>query len=245
MPAPSDPFSAVARLEGVPSAFAATRDGIDSLLRDRGLRRSTPAATAESLLRGAAASAALAGAACDLERLREGDGDPPALAVARMSTELLGLVPVWERAPLQALARLHALAAAGSAPSDDLGRPVNPQGAERLAALARSLQRPTEAPGMVVAAVTHAEVASSGAFSSHNHVVARAAERIVLVATGVDPASLTVPEAGHHAAERAYRARLAGYDKHEGNGMHQWLLYAADAYALGAEVAPLDPPRRS
>ena len=46
----SDPFITAAQLEGVPSAYAATRDGIDSLLRDRGLRRSTPDDTARSLL---------------------------------------------------------------------------------------------------------------------------------------------------------------------------------------------------
>ena len=38
----ADPLAPLLRLEGVPSAFAATRDGIDALLRDRGLRRTSP-----------------------------------------------------------------------------------------------------------------------------------------------------------------------------------------------------------
>ena len=59
MPSPpsSDPLAALERLEGVPSSYAATRDGIDALLRDRGLRRTSPEQTTESLLRGARASA--------------------------------------------------------------------------------------------------------------------------------------------------------------------------------------------
>src|SRR5690606_20756546 len=48
----SDPFIAAASLEGVPSAFRAARDGMDAILRDRGLRRSTPDDTARSLLIG-------------------------------------------------------------------------------------------------------------------------------------------------------------------------------------------------
>ena len=61
MSEPVDPFLPAASLEGVPSAFAATRDGIDALLRDRGLRRTTPEDTARSLLLGAVATARLEG----------------------------------------------------------------------------------------------------------------------------------------------------------------------------------------
>ncbi|WP_245857694.1 oxidoreductase [Mumia flava] len=238
-----DPFSALMDLEGVPSAFAATRDGIDSLLRDRGLRRTSPEATAESLLRGAAASAAIEGAPYDLEALRAGEGDPLALAAARMSTELLGLVPTWQRAPLQALARLHTLVARGGVADADLGRPVDPAGARRLTALAQTLAAPSDAPGLVVAAVVHAEVATAGAFASDNGLVARAAERLVLVARGVDPAALTVPEAGHRAAGRAYGAALADYAGGSPASVHRWLLYAAQAFADGAEASPVEPPR--
>ena len=51
MPEDNDPLARLAALEGVGSAMAAARDGIDALLLDRGLRRSTPDLTAESLLR--------------------------------------------------------------------------------------------------------------------------------------------------------------------------------------------------
>ena len=240
----TDSFADASRLEGVPSAFAATRDGIDSLLRDRGLRRSSPETTGESLLRGASATAALEGSAYDVDALRSGEGDDLALATVRLSTELLGLVPVWERAPLQALARLHAIVAAGRADTADLGRPVDPHGVQRLRKLAQDVGRPTEAPGLVVAAIVHAEVAAAGAFCSDNAIVARAAERIVMVAKGVDPASVTVPESGHAQAPNAYAQALTAYAEGSQAGLQQWLLYAADAAARGAEATPLEPPRR-
>ena len=241
---PTDSFADVSSLEGVPSAFAATRDGIDSLLRDRGLRRSSPETTGESLLRGASATAALEGSAYDVAALRAGEGDALALAAVRLSTEILALVPVWERAPIQALARLHALVAAGRADAPDLGRPSDPRGAQRLHGLAQEVTRPTDAPGLVVAALVHAEVATAAAFCSDNAIVARAAERIVLVAKGVDPASVTVPESGHAQMPNAYAEALGAYAEGGQAGRQQWLMYAADAFARGTEATPLEPPRR-
>lgn len=216
---------------------------MDAVLRDRGLRRSTPDDTARSLLIGAWATATLEGSECELDELAAGGGDATARAAVRLSTELLGLLPTWQRSPVQALARIHALAAAGSVPDDALGRPVNPEGGRRLAGLAAMLGAKTQAPALVIAALTHAEIAAAGAFASHNAVVARAAERLVLVARGVDPASVTVPEAGHVAAAPDYFEALAAYataSSDDGsNGVHRWLLYAADAFTRGAEASPL------
>lgn len=233
----SDPFLAAASLEGVASAFAGTRDGIDALLRDRGLRRVAPEDTSRALLLGAAATAALEGSWVAADELAQGAGDPTARAALRLSTELLGLVPVWRRAPVQAIARLHALAAAGSVPDEALGRPDGET--TRLAALARNLSVPTKAPGLAVAAIVHAEIVSSGAFSTHAGVVARAAERIVLVERGVDPPSVTVPEAGHAAVPDGYRSALAAYATGTDAGIAQWLRYASQAFARGAEASPL------
>src|SRR5690606_30102799 len=69
----ADPMATLAALEGVPSAFAAARDGVDALLRDRGLRRTPPEFTTESLLRGAIASGLLEGAASTEEQIRAGE----------------------------------------------------------------------------------------------------------------------------------------------------------------------------
>lgn len=236
----TDPFLESASIEGVPSAFAATRDGIDSLIRDRGLRRTRPEITVESLLLGAAATAALEGSDFTVDELRAGGGDDIARAAVRLSSELLGLVPVWNRAPLQAIARIHSVLAAGLIDVDQVGRPVNVEGASRLSLLSRLVQQPTKAPGLVVAALVHAEIASAGAFVSLNGVVARAAERVVMVAKGVDPASVTVPEAGHAAEPDGYRAALDAYARGDGAGVNQWLMYASQAFVRGADVAPLN-----
>ena len=234
-----DAFLAAASLEGIPSAFAATRDGIDSLLRDRGLRRTSPDDTARSLLLGATATSALEGSEFDADVLANGGGDATARAAVRLSTELLGLVPVWRRTPLQAIARIHALAAAGSVPDDELGRPGEASGVARLNELSYSLGTPTEAPALVVAALAHAEVATCGAFASHAGVVGRAIERLVLVERGVDPASVTVPEAGHASEPDGYRSALAAYARGDSAGVSQWLMYASQAFTRGTEASPL------
>ncbi|HEX6516426.1 MAG TPA: oxidoreductase [Nocardioidaceae bacterium] len=235
----ADPLASLAALEGVASAMAAARDGVDALLRDRGLRRTSPDLTAESLLRGAQASAELEGSSTGLEALRAGGGDEVALAAVRVSTELLRLAPTLTRAPLQALARIHTLAGKGSVPEEELGRPCRPEAAERLNGLARLLVTRSSAPALVVAAVLHAELATVAPFASHNGIVARAAERLLLVARGVDPTSLVVPEAGHRALRPQYESNLRGYREGGPAGVHSWLLYAAEAFAAGAEASPL------
>nr|WP_207949963.1 oxidoreductase [Nocardioides ochotonae] len=229
----------MAALEGVPSAYAAARDGIDVMLRDRGLRRTSPETTAESLLRGAHASGVLEGSASTLAEVRAGEGDAIATDAVRVSAMLLSVVPTLRQAPLQALARVHAVAAGASLPEDRLGRPRDAESAQRLRGVADLLTARTSAPALLVAAVVHAELATSTPFASHNGIVARAAERLVLVARGVDEKSLVVPEAGHLALRAAYESNLRGYADGGRAGVHAWVLYAAEAYAAGAEASPL------
>lgn len=236
---PDDPLARLASLEGVPSSFAAARDGIDAVLRDRGLRRTSPETTAESLLRGAHASAVLEGSASSLAAVRTGAGDQIAVDAVRVSAGLLALAPTLLRSPLQVLARLHTLAAAGSVDDARLGRPRDPASAERLQGVARLLNGPSTAPALLLAAVVHADLATAAPFSSHNGMVARAAERLVLAARGVDEKSLVVPEAAHLALRPAYESNLRGYRDGGPDGVHAWLLYAAEAYAAAAEASPL------
>lgn len=224
-------------LEGVASGFAATRDGIDTMLRDRGLRRTSPELTAESLLRGAHASASLAGSTSTLDEVRADGGDDLAQAALRVSVELLGLVPVFSRTPLQALARLHALAAAGQVPDDELGRPRDAESAARLREVAGLLG--AGRPALLTAALVHAELATAAPFGSADGLVARAAERLVLVSGGVDAKSLVVPEAGHLALRTAYDSTLRAYAERGRGGLQAWLLHCAAAYAAGAEASPL------
>lgn len=241
----ADPLARLTALDGVASAMAASRDGIDALLRDRGLRRTTPELTAESLLRGAHASAVLEGSSSDLDVVRDGGGDALASASVRLSAELLGLVSTLTRAPLQAVARLHTLAAKGVTADEELGRPRHPDCAARLQALGRLLTAGTTAPALVVAAVVHADLATVRPFGTYDGLVARATERLVLVARGVDEKSLVVPEAGHLALRREYESNLRGYRDGGPAGVHAWLLYAAEAYAVGAEASPLSGRRQA
>jgi len=235
----ADPHAWLVSLEGVPSAFAGARDGIDVVLRDRGLRRTGPDLTAESLLRGAHASAVLEGSASSLAEVRNGEGDEIAADAVRLSTELLALMPVLRRQPLQALARMHAVAARGALPDERLGRPRDADSALRLRGVAGLVTAPTEAPALAVAAVVHAELVSAAPFGSHNGIVARAAERLVLAVRGVDEKSLVVPEAAHLALRPQYESNLRGWATGGQAGMHSWLLYAAEAYAAAAEASPL------
>ncbi len=234
-----DAWEPLTALEGVGSAYAAARDGIDALLRDRGLRRSGPDATVEALLRGAQASAELEGSASTLRDCRAGSLDETAAASLRVSTELLALVPVLARSPVQAVARLHALAAGGVLPDDQVGRPATPEAARRLQSLGAALLASESAPALLVAAVAHAELATTVPFASHTGLVARAAERLVLVARGVDPASVLVPEGAHLALRPAYESNLRGWATGGTAGRHAWLLYAAESYARAAELSPL------
>ena len=66
-----------------------------------------------------------------------------------------------------------------------------------------------------------------------------AAERLLLVARGVDEKSLIVPEAAHLALRGPYESNLRGYAGGTRAGVHAWLLYAAEAYAAAAEASPL------
>ena len=231
-----DPLAPLLRLEGVPSAFAAARDGIDVLLRDRGLRRTTSEQTAESLLVGAHASAVLEGSASSLEELRAGRADAIATDAVRVSVHVLSLVPILRTSPLQALARLHALASG----EEDSGRPRDPQALDRLRGLGRVLAGGTSAPALLVAAVVHADLATAEPFPSHNAIVARAAERLVWVTRGVDERSVLVPEAGHLALRAAYESNLRAYRDGGPAGVQAWLRYAAEAAAKAAEASPVN-----
>jgi hypothetical protein len=184
----------------------------------------------------------LEGSASALEEVRAGDGDEVAQAAVRVSTGVLALVPVIGSSPLQAFARLHALAGKGAVADDALGRPVSADAADRLNALAATL-RATSVPALMVGALVHAELVTVAPFASHNGIVARAAERLVIVARGVDPASVVVPEAGHLALRAQYESNLRGYRDGAQAGLQAWLLYAAEAVSAGAELSPLSVGR--
>ena len=91
------------------------------------------------------------------------------------------------------------------------------------------------APALVTAAVVHGELLALRPFSSHNGLVARAAERIVLVGSGLDPKSVCPAEVGHAELGRAaYLAALDGYVSGTPEGMAAWIAHCGRAVELGA-----------
>ena len=97
----------------------------------------------------------------------------------------------------------------------------------------------TDLPAIAMAGIAHAELMAAAPFVMANGVVARALERLLLVARGVDPTSMVVPEAGHLALEPAYRAALTAYAEGGEAGRRVWLLHVSQATATGVEASPL------
>jgi hypothetical protein len=243
-PAPPDPLGHLAGLPGVAEAVDRAREAVDALRGHRVLRRQSEKVSSESALRGARASAALEGADVPLDVLKRTvsaagrlptEEEPVVQGALRVAAELGRLQTTWERAPLQVVARLHTLAAADLVADPwALGRP-EPAAAPRLAALGDLVTGRTSAPAVVVAAVVHAELATTGAFPVASGVVARAASRLTLVARGLDPTGVSVPEVGHvELGADAYRSALAGYRTGSDEGLAGWVLHCAEATVLGA-----------
>src|SRR5690606_34590208 len=66
--------------------------------------------------------------------------------------------------------------------------------ARRLELLAELVTGGTSVPGPVQAAVVHGELLALRAFGPGDGVIARAAARLTMIATGLDPKGLAVPE---------------------------------------------------
>jgi hypothetical protein len=232
----ADPLAPLLELPGVAESVADARTAVDVLLGNRALRRRSADVSAESSLRGAWASAVLAGADVTLASVRSGAAatHPVVQGALRAQAALPVLCDTWTRAPRQALARLHALAAADLADPAVLGRPS--AGAERLDTLAAVLAA-TSVPAVVVAAVVHGELLSLDAFAPASGVVARAAVRLTLIERGLDPKSLVVVEVGHRELGTAYVAALEAYRAATPEGIAIWLRHCAAAVVGGAQEA--------
>lgn len=234
MPAVSSPdvFSAVAALPGVAEAVERARAAVDQLRAHRVLRRRAEEVAAESALHGAWASASLDGLRVGLDDFRREPEGPLAQGALRVAAEIGPLVRLWSRAPLQAIARLHTVAARDLTGQETLGRPLS-GAAPRLSALAAAVTAGTESPALVVAAVAHAETAR--AFDVAGGLVGRGVARLVLVGRGLDPKGLSVPEAGHRELGRtAYDEALEAYFSGSAEGIVTWVGHCADAVVLGA-----------
>ncbi len=163
--------------------------------------------------------------------------DPVLAGAIRCNSAVGSLAATFGRAPLQVLARLHLLAAAGSTDDSALGRPRADQGvAARLAGVADVVTQ-SGWPAPVVAAVVHAEVAVLRPFGSADGIVARAAGRIVMVHSGFDRHALTVPEVDFLRSRQDYHRRLSRYTDNGMAGVADWIVFVCGALVAGAREA--------
>ncbi|MFJ4848962.1 MULTISPECIES: oxidoreductase [unclassified Streptomyces] len=256
----ADPLAVLGSLPGVADSVALVRKAVDQAYGHRVMRRRSDEVASEAALRGARASAALAGADWALEEVRRRsdfsvDGEARTVGAAlRLTAESGQLLGVWRQSPLQALARLHLVAAGGAAPDETVGRPrlagepvdepllqeaefPLPAASEvvaRLDGLADLLLAGSDAPALVVAAVVHGELLCLRPFGTYNGPLARAAQRLVLVGSGLDPKSICPAEVGHAELGRAdYLKALRGYVSGTPEGMAAWIAHCGQAVGLG------------
>ncbi|MGW2054846.1 oxidoreductase [Streptomyces sp. NPDC001840] len=184
-------------------------------------------------------------------------------AALRLNVEAGQLLSIWAQSPLRVLARLHLVAAGGAGVADrTVGRPrlagepvVEVPGSEapgtggplteaplpaadevagRLEGLSELIVAASPAPALVTASVVHGELLALRPFGSYNGLVARAAERVVLVGSGLDPKSVCPAEVGHAELGRAaYAAAFEGYLSGTPGGMAAWITHCGRAVKLG------------
>jgi hypothetical protein len=232
---PVDPLGPLTELSDVTVSVQRSRSAVDALLGNRVLRRRSTEVSAESLLRGAWASAALSGATATLADVRSGQVEQPLVQAAlKLSVELSVLSEIWGSTPRQALARMHALAAAELVPAELLGKPrADEEVMHRLATMIDVLLR-TTAPALVVAAVVHAEILALDAFAPVSGLIARAAARLTLIDRGLDSKSLVMLEVGHLELGSEYASAIAQYTGGGEEGVAAWVRHCASAVELGA-----------
>jgi hypothetical protein len=236
----TDPQVPLLDLPGVADAVDSARDAVAAVHRHPTNRRGWATTAAEASVRAARASAAIEGGNVDIPAT--GSVTDPVLAGSLRVAESIGLLlSTWQRAPLQALARLHVLAAADLVPEADddrLGRPRDVRGvASRLDLLAHLVAGGTAVPAPVLAAVVHGELLTLAPFGVADGVVARAASRLTLIATGLDPKGLVVPEVAFFRQGERYRAAAEGFGTGEPAAVAAWLVLCCDAIEAGSREA--------
>ena len=137
----------------------------------------------------------------------------------------------------------HYEAAPDVAPGPDRAELRAAPGAEEVAARLDQLSRLVVAraegsgggaPALVAAAVVHGELLALRPFGSHNGVIARAAQRIVLIAEGLDPKAICPAEVGlAELGTEAYRLALGGYLAGTPEGLAGWIGHCGRALRLG------------
>ncbi|WKU03679.1 oxidoreductase [Micromonospora sp. HUAS LYJ1] len=233
----TDPLAPLLALADIAPAVERTRERVDQAMRHRALRRHGGQVAAEVGLRSAVASAALEGYDHEREAVRAGTVTEPVLQGAlRVAGALPGLTELWPKAPRQALARLHVLAARDVVAEAELGRPVaDPVVAARLDGLAGLVAGGTTVSPLVLAAVVHGELLNLRPFAGPSGVVARAAARLVLMSRGFDPRGLVAVDVGHRERQPEYVGAAGAFATGTPDGLRSWLRHYLTAVEVGAD----------
>ncbi len=186
-------------------------------------------------MRSARASAALDGVPLALDADAEIVTDPVLAGSLRAAAALGSMASVWTRSPLQVLARLHTLAAADLASPEELGRPRSDGDGfgPALSALASvAISSPWPAPVQV--AMIHGRLLTLQPFEHANGVVARAAARVSVLAGGLDPAGLGVPEVAFLRHRASYDAAATAFADGDPDSVTRWVLAVCGWLVEGA-----------
>jgi hypothetical protein len=234
-----DPLAPLADLPGVADAGEEAREALALAHRHKTNRRGWPATAAEAAMRAARATSVLDGGSLVLN---PDEGPDPVLAGALRVAEALeggasSLIGVWQRAPLQAIAKLHALAAADLTDDDRLGRPRADAGVGRRLEMLADVVTTTRVPAPVLAAVVHGELLVLAPFGVADGVVARGVSRLATIASGLDTRGLGVPEQSWMQKPGDYRAAARGFESGTREGLTAWLLNSSHALKAGAREA--------
>lgn len=225
------------QLPGVAEAARSVEQEINAVHRLRANLRGWARTGAAASIRAARASAGLDGGEMTLDAGQDTIDDPVLAGAVRVAASVPELLPVWQRAPRQVLARLHTLAAADlTVDPDTLGRPRTGEGGvtERLDALSRMVTGAMGWSPVVTVALVHGELLTVRPFGTADGVVARAAARLAMMSTGLDPRGLTVPEVGHLRSGGRYPEAAAAY---AAGDLAPWILAVTDAMSIGAAEA--------
>jgi hypothetical protein len=220
---------------GVDAAVEDARVAVMSLRRHPANRTGWPRTAAVAAVRAARASAALAGAPLTLDLDAEVVTDPILAGALRIASATGSMTAIWPRSPLQVLARLHTLAAADLVPGEELGRPRSSQPwvAPRLARLAELVTVPPW-PAPVQVAIVHGELLTMRPFGVGDGLVARAAARLTMIATGLDPTGLGVPEVAHLRSESRYLDLLQELSTGDSAAAAKWIQEVCRCLVNGA-----------
>lgn len=248
-----DPLAGIPLTDETSTLLSSTRDEIDAVLWDRGIRTKAAEVAAASAMRGARDSAAIDGADTAVV-----DDSPMGRILGNaqvLTARVPALVDTWSTAPLQVLAELHAIAAQGFTSDEERGRPrtgdevrdplnmgVLPPAnviSPRMTSLATVITTSTS-PALLIAAIVHGELSALRPFEIGSGLVARASVRLVMASKGIDPSLFTIPEHGMFELGRpAYVNAIREYSTGTVEGVNSYVTWFATALAMGAKAVEI------